>query len=262
MKTKSEEKIVFERVRNATITATFHNKGKPIVVVEKRKYNFFAIRRSGAVDYEFENQTLRSDAGSLIFIPKGFRYIARALTETHSYTTIHFEADFDAPLRPAVFSLEKFMGADYIGERFSDLWNFGGAAEKYQCLSLFYSLLSHLATEESEDRSHHDKYRLIDPAMEYLKEHLYDCNLKTEKLYRLCGISGTYFRTIFFSRFGTTPQSYICTKRLTHAKTMIDSGDFLSIGEVARTVGFNDPLYFSKAYKKAYGIPPSQEAEK
>ncbi len=250
---------MFEGIRNVEIVATFHKVGDPFKKVENRKHHFFAIRRSGSVRYEYEEGSLCSEAGSLVYLPKGLSYTATALTETHSFTSIHFEADFSAPLSPALFSLENFMDADYMGERFADLWNFGGEAEKYQCLSLFYSLLSHLAAEESKALSPSGKSRLIDPAMEYLKEHLYDCNLKTEKLYRLCGISGTYFRRIFFARFGTTPQNYICTKRLSHAKTMLDSGDFLSIGEVSQAVGFSDPLYFSKAFKKAFGLSPTEE---
>ena len=47
------------------------------------------------------------------------------------------------------------------------------------------------------------------------------------------------------------------SSRMYHAKQMIDSGDFNTIKEVAQTVGYNDPLYFSKVFKKIYGLSPS-----
>ena len=102
------------------------------------------------------------------------------------------------------------------------------------------------------------KFSLIEPAVGYLNEHLYDCTLKTDTLPCLCGISGTYFRKIFVSRFGTTPQNYIMHRRLSHAKSVIDSGDFDTIREVALSVGYTDPLYFGKVYKKFFGTSPSE----
>jgi AraC-like DNA-binding protein len=56
-----------------------------------------------------------------------------------------------------------------------------------------------------------------------------------------------------------TPQEYILSKRLFHARSIIAGGDFDTVAEVAFSVGFTDPLYFSKAYKKAYGISPSRD---
>ena len=53
------------------------------------------------------------------------------------------------------------------------------------------------------------------------------------------------------------PKEYVLKERLTHARFIIESGDFDSIKSVAEAVGFSDPLYFSKAFKKLYGFPPS-----
>lgn len=86
---------------------------------------------------------------------------------------------------------------------------------------------------------------------------MYDCSLNIHKLHNLCDISDTYFRQIFVLKFGTTPQKYITSRRLSHAKSIIDSGDFHTISEVAASVGFSDPLYFSKVFKKMYGVSPS-----
>ena len=74
----------------------------------------------------------------------------------------------------------------------------------------------------------------------------------------MCGISGAYFRKIFFSNFGTNPKDYISKKRLSHAKAILDSGNYYTISEVAASVGYSDPLYFSRAFRKKYGISPSE----
>ena len=53
-----------------------------------------------------------------------------------------------------------------------------------------------------------------------------------------------------------SPQEYVLNKRITHSKSIIESGDYDSIKELAESVGYSDPLYFSKAFKKAFGLSP------
>ena len=101
------------------------------------------------------------------------------------------------------------------------------------------------------------KYKLIKPGVEYLKANIYSPTLRIDKLHALCGISDTYLRRIFKERFHVTPQEYVLSSRLTHAKSILDSGDYDSIKEVSELVGYTDPLYFSKAFRKYYGFPPS-----
>lgn len=225
--------------------------------VENRKTHSFFIRLQGAIEYDFCDRKLLGQEGMLVFIPKGASYTTKTLSESAMYTAIHFDADFPNEPQPRCYSLDDFCEADYMGSCFSDMWNFGTQSEKYRCLSLFYSLLSYLSSLESASNAE-DKYEIIAPAIAYLKEHIYDCSLKVGKLHRLCGISNTYFRQLFTAKYGVTPQAYILSKRISHARTIISSGDYAAVGEVALSVGFNDPLYFSKAFKKKYGMPPSR----
>ncbi|MBQ2696060.1 MAG: helix-turn-helix transcriptional regulator [Clostridia bacterium] len=193
----------------------------------------------------------------MMFLPKGTTYEYKKLSGEGLYTSINFLADLSDP-KPTAYSLENFYEAEYLCNHFTDLWKFGTQAEKYKCFSLLYDLLSYVSNIENANYADKTKFKIIAPAVNYLKEHIYDCSLKAEKLPQLCGISGTYFRKIFTARFGTTPQNYIMQKRLTHAKSILDSGDFDTVREVALSVGYNDPLYFGKSFKKIYGISPSE----
>ena len=98
---------------------------------------------------------------------------------------------------------------------------------------------------------------MIEPALEYMREHIYDSSLKIESLHRLCGISDTYFRKIFISRFDMTPQKDVTKERLARARLIIESGDYDTVSSVSESVGYIDPLYFSKAFRKQYGFPPT-----
>lgn len=249
---------MFDNIENLKIVSTLHKACKPYSKIENRKTNSFIIRVTGSVLYNFYDNTIHINSGDMIFLPKGITYEYRTLCDEPSiYTSINFDGDFFIGSEPKAYSLDSFYEADYISHHFADSWNLGNTAEKYNCLSVFYSLLSYICAIENSSYSEKIKFKMIEPAINYLKEHIYDCSLKSHKLHELCGISNTYFRQIFVLRFGTTPQKYIISSRLSHAKSIIDSGDFNSIGEVSSSVGFNDPLYFSKLFKKLYGVSPS-----
>ena len=249
---------MFSSIENLKIISTFRRQNKMRFKIKSRNTHSFFIRLSGTMIYDFGDKKLTSPKNTLVFIPQGSSYSGEALEEGTSYMAIHFEGDFKEPPTPACYPLDAFYDAEYITSCFADLWNFGDEAERYQCLSLFYKLLSYVCATEHASFPEKAKFKIIEPAVKHLTEHIYDPALSVDKLHRLCGISNTYFRRIFVTRFGTTPQNYIVSKRISHARAIIKSGDYSTINEVAALVGFTDPLYFSKVFKKAYSVSPSE----
>ncbi len=248
---------MFENIENLEIVSSLRRESRARNKIINRATNSFIIRTSGRVLYTFPDKSFIVGSGEMMFLPKGVCYAYETIGEEPStYIAIHFEGTIEGAA-PAVFSLQNFYGFEFISRHFPDAWHMGAAADKYNCLSLFYALLSHLSGAEHTGYAESKKWDAIENGVSYLKAHLYDPALKTERLSRLCGMSDTYFRKIFISRFGQTPQKYIATKRLLRARSILESGDFDSICEVALSAGYSDPLYFSKVFKKQYGIPPS-----
>ena len=54
-----------------------------------------------------------------------------------------------------------------------------------------------------------------------------------------------------------TPTQFIHLKKVEEAKPYLEKGA-LTITEIALLVGFNDPNYFGKVFKKITGLTPSQ----
>lgn len=76
---------------------------------------------------------------------------------------------------------------------------------------------------------------------------------------RLCGdmaMSRTMFYLKLKSYTGKSPREFIRIFRLDNAAVLLRSGH--SVSDVAAEVGFNDAKYFSTAFKKHFGIPPSK----
>ena len=58
-----------------------------------------------------------------------------------------------------------------------------------------------------------------------------------------------------------TPYDYIQRKRIDKSKVKLDlTSD--SVQDIAFQVGFNDPYYFSKVFKKTVGMTPSEYRKK
>lgn len=74
-------------------------------------------------------------------------------------------------------------------------------------------------------------------------------------------LSPSYVSTLFKQLFGTTFQQYMLTARLDRAKLLLLSSD-MKMYEIAASVGFEDPNYFSAAFKKRFSLSPNQFKEK
>lgn len=56
--------------------------------------------------------------------------------------------------------------------------------------------------------------------------------------------------------FGLSPHDYLQKYRINEACSLLRRRDF-TVAEVAGSVGFSDPLYFSRIFKKLKGLSPS-----
>lgn len=249
-------RAMFEDVENIKIRTIMHTTARTHGHSARRKVNSFSIRLYGTRIYHIDNKVYTVNKGEMIFLPKDIAYSFNDEAEEPSKgLVISFDNDFYDAV-PSVYSLDDFYEADYLENHLVDLWRLGDSSEKYKCMSLVYSLISYVAYIENGRYPDKKKFKIIDPAVKYLKKHIYDSSLKTDELHELCGVSDTYFRKIFITKFGTSPKNYIIERRVLHAKTIIDSGDFTTVKDLAQAVGYKDPLYFGKIFKKHFGMSP------
>lgn len=96
--------------------------------------------------------------------------------------------------------------------------------------------------------------------MNILEENISDPEFNVSKLVREIGMS----RPVLFRKTkmltGMSVIDLIRNVRMKKAEMLLKQKK-LSISEVAFTVGFSDPKYFSKSFRSQYGKPPSQYLE-
>ncbi len=80
--------------------------------------------------------------------------------------------------------------------------------------------------------------------------------LSIEEIARECGLSEYHFYRLFKTVYATSPYQYLLNKRLSCSLGMLKKGSF-SLTDIAYEIGFADIYSFSKAFKKTYGVAPS-----
>ena len=77
-----------------------------------------------------------------------------------------------------------------------------------------------------------------------------------EALYNELKSSAAHAEKLFKAAFHITPVAYRLQARMEKARELLVSSK-LNVGQVARAVGFADPLYFSRLFRRAFGLAPS-----
>lgn len=71
----------------------------------------------------------------------------------------------------------------------------------------------------------------------------------------VCGINRSYFGKIFKKNIGQTPQEFLMNYRMIKATELLRLTD-LSISDISKAVGYDNPLHFSRAFKNVYNLSP------
>lgn len=69
-------------------------------------------------------------------------------------------------------------------------------------------------------------------------------------------VTPEHVNLLFRRHLGVTPVSYVRDLRIREARELLQNTP-MTVSEVARATGFNDPLYFSRVFRKATGSSPS-----
>jgi transcriptional regulator GlxA family with amidase domain len=97
--------------------------------------------------------------------------------------------------------------------------------------------------------------RKIEQSIAYMKQHL-DAPLHVGTLAALVSISPSHYFALFKRRTGTAPIDYFIRLRMQQACHLLDATS-MSVKEVAATLGYEDPYYFSRMFKSVNEMAPS-----
>ena len=93
-------------------------------------------------------------------------------------------------------------------------------------------------------------------AVDYFRMH-YNKQINIEKYAASKNISVSWFIQNFKQYTNTTPAQYIQNLRLSNAKSLLETTNY-NVTEISNLVGYENPLYFSRFFRKQFGASPSQ----
>lgn len=93
--------------------------------------------------------------------------------------------------------------------------------------------------------------------MEIMHEQMDNSKLTIDEFAQELGMGRTVFYQKLKSIVGLSPIDFVREMRIKRAKQLMETGEY-NVSTIAYMTGFNDPKYFSKCFKKKYGVSPSE----
>ncbi|MGG6310229.1 AraC family transcriptional regulator [Paenibacillus macerans] len=160
----------------------------------------------------------------------------------------------EAPIHPAIHP--EFVSRQI--ERMAETRNMAGGRD-LRLHAHLYMLLSHLAenaplplSRQSDTSDRRDLY--VRKVVRFIETN-YANRINIGQIAQFVGLDRSYLTAVFKARIGSSIQEYLIRYRMEKACGLM-ANSLLSIGDIARSVGYEDPLLFSKMFKKEMGCSP------
>lgn len=221
---------------------------------------FVMICSDMKMEFRLQNgKSLIARKGDVIFIPKGLcytvaffdtsnqfdSYTVNFMFRDESYGEITLENDIkifkSAVDNILLFCVEELFKACLCREN-----------NQIKALAQFYSFFDTILLLTNYQAQY---YYPIKQGIDLLINE-WNENNKIEYYAQRCGIDKSYFYKLFKLWSGVSPNQYRNQLRVAAAKDLLKHTN-LSICEIAKKIGFDDPYYFSRLFKKEIGLSPA-----
>jgi AraC-like DNA-binding protein len=200
---------------------------------------------------------IRTDAphavrrGTLFLIPPNMEHCEHA-DESIDTIWIALSGSRLAGLNPATLYLAHIPELQGTAER---LWQLAGRARPgtgSDLDALAATIVSQLVRHVRDETP--AGITCVERAIEWMHRH-FDAEISVKGLAERFECSEGYFHRTFRRHTGQTPVAFLTAIRLKHALHAM-TYTTAPIGDIARSVGFTDPLYFSRVFRQATGYSP------
>jgi AraC-like DNA-binding protein len=122
-----------------------------------------------------------------------------------------------------------------------------------QTKSIIYDILDKMSNDQKMSTSDN----AITNCVRYMDARFCDPEVDIETVCSNAFISVSSLQRAFAKYFGMSPKQYLIQLRMNRALELLTENK-LSVKEISFACGFTNEKYFSRAFKKKYGYPPSQ----
>lgn len=228
------------------------------------RLRYRAPKRSNAPGEKAASRTGTSrtiSSGDMVILPPHTAYTYESLGGEVMYYWVHFTGSFATRLVQSLSPEVSIMSPgllETVETYFSELFtSFIFRDEQFEVAAhtLLMNILWSLLRRHSGANQTDHRQAKIAASLQFIHRNMAN-PIAVEALADMEHLSPSRYRTVFRTCMGTSPSEYIISLRMQRACELMEHFD-MSIAEVALSVGYGDPLYFSRLFKKKLGISPS-----
>jgi AraC-like DNA-binding protein len=246
--------------KNATFQMCFKMSSPSPGRYEDCQVNLLSYKVSGITEYIQDGRSIVTSHGKVIFMPYGSTFTTRII-EPGEYIELRYTSSILPDPQVRLYTGFNIREMEAAFRRLLSVYTSKDESTFYSCQSQLYAIFAIIAKSSSSYLSHNQR-RLLEPAIEYMQEHLFDPSFSIQEMESQTDISDKYFRTLFAAYYGMSPQRYMINERIQLAKTILAESPGTAMQVVADEIGYADALYFSRLFKKETGESPTQYARR
>ena len=263
----------------------YKNKSKPLIVGSCGTYRLQTVKKlptwrpRGRLDYQllyvvsgkahfyFDDAERIVTAGHMVlFQPRQEQHYEYFGTDKTEVCWVHFTGSnvknilrrYDIPLdTPVLYSGASAIYAYLFKEMINELQTCRTGYEELLAMYLRQILILVQRTRQEHRTSINTHIQEeMEYARRYFNEH-YNEQISIEDYAQSRNMSVSWFQRSFKQIVNYSPMQYILTIRINNAASLLESTDY-SMAEISAIVGYDNPLYFSRLFKKQKGVSPSE----
>lgn len=226
--------------------------------VEKPQHLLILLNQ-GKLSITYGGKTYKMVNDSVLFIPKNTPYSASS-EGTIEHQVVYFDAEICEEQMESInlttrVSFPQYMISDVACrmqmQRAVKVSVDDAISSVERRVALLYALLSMSRAHENAGEG-----RLVKGMKQYLQEHFRE-KVTLEDLSREFGYTKQYLMRLFRRESGKSPIAYLNEIKLLRSTAEL-ANEEKSIAEVAESCGFDDYNYYSRAFRRLYGMSPSK----
>jgi len=221
----------------------------------KRNHTSLAYRIKGKCEFNCNSNVSVASEESVTYIPAQTDYIRTSSAETIIvvHLNVFGNTSNEIEIIPYCKESEPFF------RKLLNVWESKTLDSYNQSICILYEIFEHLQNANSNRLT--SVPEIIKPGVALLHKAYKNASLRISDLAEECFISEVYFRKIFHSYYGKSPQQIIRELRFQRAGELLESG-YYTQKEAATLAGFSDVKYFRTAFKKYYKSTPGEYLKK
>lgn len=162
-------------------------------------------------------------------------------------------------LKPSAYIKISKLVANIGNELNNQVDGFWPCRSRSYLMELLYYIRFLHSDNDTVDVKEKTSSDMVSDIIEYLSEHISE-RVAVEDIVKEYSINRNILNQIFIKEVSMTCMNYFEKMRMSLAQTMLAETE-LQIAEIADRVGYPDPNYFAKVFKKYTGVTPSKYRE-